>query len=317
MLEDWVPAEQALEWCSRYGLPATEELAIQVAAQPPRLDTQLALVAYYQPRLFQRYQRELEHCNAAIAEEQRFPNDPTKADVVVRALRILRNTQMQILNFNPATEAQLYIAGMDCLRLDRFQRETAILYWLFQLWKALKDWEPFEASLGRIDSEQAENQRRAIHRYADLLLGLCQAPNRHVLASDVALASAIRAEREVRKSLDRNPDPEVKTLYEETQKHVNRWAETFASDMIKQRLGELVMLSWESPDSLLRARCVFGECYLQLKGLTQKPPGEWARYLRLCEACPNLFWTEHGNSKYCERHPTRQALAMAKKRARR
>ena len=56
-LDDWVPAEQALEWCSRYGLPATE--------------------------------------------------------------------------------AQLYIAGMDCLRLDRFQRETAILYWLFQLWNSI------------------------------------------------------------------------------------------------------------------------------------------------------------------------------------
>jgi hypothetical protein len=235
-LDDWVPAEQALEWCSRYGLPATE--------------------------------------------------------------------------------AQLYIAGMDCLRLDRFQRETAILYWLFQLWKALKDWEPFKESLGPIDPEQAENQRKAIHRYAAQLLRLCRAPHRPASGSDVALDLAIRAECEVRKALDRKLDPEVKTSYEKAQEHVDSWAKTFFDDVIRQRLGEWVVLSWEFPGSVLWARCVFGECYLQLKGLWQKPPGDWAQHLKLCAAssCGNLFWGRHSRDKYCERQ-TRQAVGMAKKRA--
>ena len=75
------------------------EAAVKAAAErPTKKEVQLARCARLDPALYERRQREEEIMHAAIAEEKRFPNDPTKADAVVRARRIFANTTHLILS---------------------------------------------------------------------------------------------------------------------------------------------------------------------------------------------------------------------------
>jgi hypothetical protein len=205
------------------------------------------------------------------------------------------------------------------MRLDTFQRETAILYALFQLWKALIDWQSFNEVSGPSDPEEAERHRKAIHRYAFLLLGSCKGGSlRTFMAREQKLKHLLDGgtyelvDPKTKKTVD------VKQEYRRTQPKVDHEAQVAIDKLGHARRQGPPYLSGATAQIITLAPSAFEACYFQLGQLTLKPPGEAARHLKLCavRSCGRVFWAEDGHEKFCGRgNHNRKAQHIAQKRA--
>jgi hypothetical protein len=241
-LEDWVPSDKVLGWCTMYGLPDTEE----------------------------------SHTDEPYG----------------------------------------------CLQLNRFQRESVVLYLLFQLWRALIAWRDFEAESGPRDPQDVKRHRDAIHRYADLLLRCFTGGDRHYLRV------LIHREHLLKQQLDRGivfyVDPRNKQEFNLKKEHTEAKASVDGAascliDEVMEQQRHVDRLSSVVTSTVAQvARSVFDACYVQLGQRMQQPRGEVARHLKLCavEGCGHRFWARHGNQDICDEHPSKGARWAAKNRQR-
>jgi hypothetical protein len=207
-----------------------------------------------------------------------------------------------------------------CLQLDRFQRETVILYLLFHLWKARIKWQLFEKESAPSDPEEGDRHREAIYHYACLLLMLRKARG-SFLSAEVNLEGSINREQWLKQQLDRGifvyldlrtkQTFDLKKEYVSTKTAVNGLAKAFINEVIRQRMRLTVYPSFVASKIIVQAQSVFDVCYSQLGQVTTMSPDESRRYLRLCEvpSCGRLFWAPHGHHKRCEEHPRRAVWA--------
>jgi hypothetical protein len=222
----------------------------------------------------------------------------------------------------PDTEKSHNDERYGCLQLSTFQRETIILYLLFHLWKALIEWQDFEKVPGPSDPEAAEAHRGALHRYAELLLGLFSEGDRCLLRE------SINRECSLKQQLDRGifiwvhprrkQEFDLKIEYKEAKRLVDDAARMTIDEVVRQQMHLDRLASSAASKVIIAARSVFDACYLQLEQLMSKPPGEVAWHLKLCaeQSCGNLFWAPHGNKNFCEEHSSRGARWAATKRHR-
>lgn len=212
----------------------------------------------------------------------------------------------------PDTEESHTDERYGCLQLDRFQRETVILYLLFHLWKALIEWQAFEEVSGPSDPEETERHRGAIHHYASLLL---------MLSNGGSLGYHIACEQYLKQQLDRGIYACVnqKTKeYKGAKADVDYVAQVAIDQVVHARRQGHQYLSGATAQIIMLAPSVFDACYFQLGQLRLKPPGEVARHLKRCAvpSCGRVFWANNDHDKFCGRgnHNSR-AQWIAQKRA--
>jgi predicted RNase H-like HicB family nuclease len=227
------------------------------------------------------------------------PGDPL--DAWVAPEKVLEWCTMYGL---PVTEESQTDEPDGGMRLDTFQRETAILYALYHLWKALIEWQDFKAVSGPSDPEEAERHRRTIHHYASLLPGYGKGGSLRVF---VAL------EQDLKRLLDGGNyeivDPktkktvDVKEAYKGAQAKVDYEANLASDEVVHARRQGHQYLSGATAQIILLAPSVFDACYFQLGQLRLRSPGEVARHLKLCavQSCGRVFWAEDGHEKFCGR----------------
>jgi hypothetical protein len=206
-----------------------------------------------------------------------------------------------------------------CLQLNKFQRETVILYLLFHLWKALIEWQVFAKESGPTDPEDTERYRGAIHHYARLVFMVEK-------GGSSALAYVIKWEQYLKRLLDRGifiyVDPktkqecDLKDKYKRAKSNVDHTARAAIDKIVHERMRLQQFPSFLASQMIVQAQSVFDACYLQLGELMLKPPDKAVRHLTCCNECGQLFWAPHGHNKFCEEHFSKGARWAAKKRQR-
>jgi hypothetical protein len=206
-----------------------------------------------------------------------------------------------------------------CLQLNRFQGETVILYLLFHLWKALIEWQLFEADSGPSDPEDIDRHRGAIHGYAHLLLLLRN-------GGSTVLGWAMNREQHLKQQLDRGifvyvepktkQECDLKEEYKRAKAEVDYVARVAIDEVIEGRIRLRQFPSVAASRMIVRAPSVFDACYLQLGQLMLKPANKAVRHLKYCAepSCGQLFWAPHGHNAYCEEDYSRRARWAAKNR---